>query len=358
MIHEMVYNEVKCIHERYVMKKKMQRSRRFSNMFTKDIVHGFVPEGTRAVESEEYANFESMETIHLPDGLESIGERAFFGCINLREISLPQSLTSIGRAAFYYCHQLSFISIPSGIERISDECFLDCNLSRIVFSENLKHIGALSFAYNKLKEIRIPKTIETLDHGSFYRTKHIIVYDTLKDGLQYAMHNLHPGLAPAALPWGGHRVTVLSAEDKSEKYSFYVPGSLWTPARQEMISLYDGAMIDFARYDAMYDRIQAAEDKVQVALLRLTYPFELEESARKMYVAALRQYSKKALEKVVFAKDYGLLKLCEEIGLLNCENIDYFIHYASERDENVEIRTFLMNFKHKHCEIKKPDLFL
>ncbi|MDO5695249.1 MAG: leucine-rich repeat domain-containing protein [Eubacteriales bacterium] len=339
------------------MKRRIEGSRSFTNMFHEDMVHGFVPEGTKELAAEAFSNFESLETVHLPDGLEGIGERAFFGCNRLREISLPASLKHIGRAAFYYCRRLRSLSVPSGIERIADETFLECNLSRIVFSDNLKHIGRLAFAYNNLKEIRIPKTVETLDHGAFYRCKHLIVYDTLQDGLQYAGHNLHPGLA-TGLPWGGHRVTVLDAATGALKYTFYVAGSLWTPARQEMMELYDGASIDFAHYDALFERVRAAEDRVSIALLRLTHPFELSEAARSTYIDDLHAHAKTALEQVVFDKNYALLKLCSEIGLLTCDNVDYFIHYASERPDNVEIRTFLLNFKNEHCQRGRMDLFL
>lgn len=327
-------------------------------MFDDSVVHGFIPEGIQRIEDEGYSNYESLESIHLPEGLIQIGNRAFFGCHNLREITFPSTLVSIGKAAFYYCHSLTHISLPENIKEISDECFLDCNISRIVFPRNLESIGELAFAYNKLKTIVIPKTVKNLSAGSFYKCKHIYVYENLASGLDVAMHNLHPGLAMGALPWSAHRVSVLDKDTSDEKYSFFVSGSLWVPARQEFLSLYDGARVDFAKYDSLINKISGALDRVEVALLRVAYPYEIEEKAKINYIKILHENSKLALEKVIFDRNYKMLKLLDNIGIISCDNIDYLIDYACERSNNAEIRTYLLNYKNENCKKESFNLYI
>ena len=171
----------------------------------------------------------------LPQALTIIGARAFGGCINFSgELDLPDGLTNIGDGAFNGCGKLSSLTIPDSIERIGCDAFGGCqfllsdekgfvivdgwligcsyvldpkdleiikldlsavrgiadmpgmlwiypNLREVVFSENLKRIGAGFFAgCMALQTISLPDSLESIGEQAFMGC------DNLLDGNSYS----------------------------------------------------------------------------------------------------------------------------------------------------------------------------
>lgn len=318
----------------------------------------YVQSGTIKINDDEYKGNENLENIVLPNTLTHIGDRAFFGCKNLKNIVLPSELVSMGRAAFYYCKGIKNIVIPKGIRKIEKEAFLDCSLTNVIFSNSLEYIDELAFAYNNLATVELPYTVRKISHGSFYKTRHLIAYNNIEGGLEYAMHNLKPGLAVSAIPWLGHRLTIKDAITKDIIFSIYIAGSYWIPARNKVLALYSGGEFDIEGYDKLFETIRSIDDRAYISLLRLQYPYKLSKDAKDMYIEDLRKNAVKVVQKVIYDNDITLLKQCDTYGLIDEENIDVLLMNSYEKHINVEIRAYLMSKKSAFSSIKKDSLYL
>lgn len=90
----------------------------------------------------EYKGDMNEETsIKVKEGTTRINENAFYGKDKLSNIELPDSISIIDNNAFYGCINLTYIFLP----------------------ENLKSIGSCAFENSGIKQILIPKTVETLN---------------------------------------------------------------------------------------------------------------------------------------------------------------------------------------------------
>ena len=73
----------------------------------------------------------------------------------------------------YYvsCLPVKTFEIPTTIIRLDEGCFAYCEeLEHITIPENIQRIGRYAFAECGLKELHIPKTVETIDMNAFFQT--------------------------------------------------------------------------------------------------------------------------------------------------------------------------------------------
>ena len=99
-----------------------------------------VADNIKEIPDEFFMNHHYMEEVCLPFGLEKIGDRAFRGCEKLKSIRIPDTVTSIGKWVFSVCEQLE----------------------EIIISNSLREAGDYAFYWNKVKKIKLPKTVEKL----------------------------------------------------------------------------------------------------------------------------------------------------------------------------------------------------
>lgn len=82
---------------------------------------------------------------------------------------MPESLTTIGKEAFYACY-LKNISIPKSVTSIEEGTFSHClYLTSVTLPNTLKNIGANAFSYStKLTYINLPQSLTTIGREAFY----------------------------------------------------------------------------------------------------------------------------------------------------------------------------------------------
>lgn len=317
-----------------------------------------INDGVIKIDDGQFMSNEKLENIFIPQSVTEIGARAFFGCKNLKDVVLPKNLTSIRRAAFYYCRGINRIVIPRGITKIEKETFLECSLNNVIFPPTLEIVDDLAFAYNKFTTVNLPKSIKFLGHGCFYKTRHIIAYNEVQEGLNYALHNLKPGLAISAIPWLGHRLTIKDSKTDDILFSIYIAGSYWIPTRNKILSLYNGTNFDIEQYDSLFETIRAVDDRINVAILRLKFQYELSDYHKKMYIKFLRDNSIMTVQKIIYEDDIEFLKWVDNKGFITSENIDRFISSSYEKDNNVETRSYLLKRKINLSQKNEMDLYL
>ena len=131
------------------------------------------------------------ENVVIPEGVETIDAYAFTWISNLKSVIFPSTLRRIASSAFRSCG-LTSLDIPSSVTYISpgafndnrlpdDEAFIfqrksdgsiddttlvsygGANRNNIIIPETVKTISSSVFTYIGVKEITIPKTVETIE---------------------------------------------------------------------------------------------------------------------------------------------------------------------------------------------------
>ncbi len=140
------------------------------------------------VGADEFAGCVNLQQLTLNDNVTKIEKKAFIDCKKLRNIDLPNSLTTIGDYAFYGCLSLGTLSIPSSLKNVGYLAFYDCGLDlvtidmetipdemfdsahylkKVVFTDNVKKIGANAFQHCDLQEIRLGNNVTEVGEGAF-----------------------------------------------------------------------------------------------------------------------------------------------------------------------------------------------
>ena len=103
------------------------------------------------------------------EGVETLGDYSFAECSNLKEVSLSQNLTSINDGVFYKCASLNTISLPDKVVSIGNSAFESCwNLPDVAFPSSVKSIGNSAFKEcNKMESLVIPKTVNSVGASAF-----------------------------------------------------------------------------------------------------------------------------------------------------------------------------------------------
>ena len=166
------------------------------------------------ISSEAFSGKKTILSITLPSTIKSIGSYAFQNCYALKYISIPSAVTSIGSYAFYGCvsmqdlyiedvgawcniafsnaysnpmyhadkiylngERVSEIVIPSTVETVKSMAFYYANLKSIVISEGVKSISSSAFNKSEIESITIPSTVTSIAGGAFvYASKLEKVY--------------------------------------------------------------------------------------------------------------------------------------------------------------------------------------
>jgi len=148
---------------------------------------------TIGIANYAFYNLAALTQVSLPDTIKYIGKNAFHKCVALESIRIPALVTTVPDYAFYGCTALTrvdlsnattigvsaFYNAGSGVpmvdsegnqiggafeitnseqvESIGNYAFRNCSyLESFTFGENLKYLGAYSFAGTSLKSVNIP----------------------------------------------------------------------------------------------------------------------------------------------------------------------------------------------------------
>lgn len=160
-----------------------------------------------AIKSGAFQNDKKISGVIIPSSVESIGNNAFLNCTNLSYVNISNNskLKTIGGGAFENTKISKFI-IPDNVTEISATAFIDCDNITLTVSENnktfavidrvlfnkiekalvwypdyleaetyvvpdgIKKIESCAFAYSRVKEIVIPKTVEKIEDGEYKKS--------------------------------------------------------------------------------------------------------------------------------------------------------------------------------------------
>jgi hypothetical protein len=146
-------------------------------------------------------DIDEMCVITFDRDITTISNSAFSGCTTLESITLPNSVTEIKSYAFYNCTGLKKVTLGSGLCSVGDYAFSGCpgelfvnsditgrwfnmaKFTKIIFGDNVVHIGTDAFNNLTIKDIVWGKNIETIGKRAFNscdQISNIIIPETVK----------------------------------------------------------------------------------------------------------------------------------------------------------------------------------
>lgn len=127
---------------------------------------GIIPEGTKVIAAEAFADCTDLSRIWIPDSVTEIGDFAFSGCTHLVSIKIPESVKKIGFSAFAGCHSLTRLDLPNTIEIIDDRAFADCTGLTDIFLPSFEELKSWLFSgCTGLTNIEIPITVKVIGNA-------------------------------------------------------------------------------------------------------------------------------------------------------------------------------------------------
>ena len=98
-----------------------------------------------------------LAALTIPASVTTLGEKAFVNQ-NITSVILPETLTSLGTYTFMGCNKLGTIRVECA--EIPDFCFVQCGLTNLTLSHNVKKIGSNILNYTTLKELTYEGSLE------------------------------------------------------------------------------------------------------------------------------------------------------------------------------------------------------
>ncbi|MBR3201249.1 MAG: leucine-rich repeat protein [Mogibacterium sp.] len=314
--------------------------------------------------------------------IEEIGDLAFFHCGKLDIPEIPQSLTKAGAGAFShtglkhadlhwfeeipanifsYCTSMGYADV-SGARVIHDDAFAGCReLSYVKFGE-LEKIGARAFQKCSSLEIAVlPDTLQSMGDEAFEKIRPRLVIpksvchiggnclgpvdirksvSIYKSGL-YEFRNYFLGdrIVPEKEDEHEHfymyesSIDVRVQDDGTDKTVGFIPlfcdmdpdmrRNLIDAFREDNTFNYD--LFDTVLFSAMSWN-QRCRDKV--AVVRLKYPFELSDTARKEYSDYLRTHADRIARRAVWERNTDVLSYLCENSLISSGGIMKLLDYS------------------------------
>ena len=151
------------------------------------------PSQVKNIGNRAFGNCYNIKGITLSDVLQGIGYQAFAGCKGITEITIPESVKEIKGYSFEACEKLQTvyfnaidcvtddavntpfrrighpIKVVCGdkAKNINDSMFSGSDVAEIDLGEAVEKIGYCAFEACKLKEIKIPKSVTSIECHAF-----------------------------------------------------------------------------------------------------------------------------------------------------------------------------------------------
>lgn len=128
-----------------------------------------IPDSVSSINSDAFSFCKNLKSIVLPNDLDIISSGLFWDCTNLEEVNIPDSVTEIEFNAFSGCKKIKITELPEGICVIGESAFAGCeSLESIVLPEGLETIEYEAFsACTNLKKVTIPSSVCEIDETAF-----------------------------------------------------------------------------------------------------------------------------------------------------------------------------------------------
>ena len=266
-----------------------------------------------------------------------IGAYAFYELRDMTRIQLPRSLKNIENHAFAECRFLEQIEFPKGTERIDDYAFYNCTrLSRVVLPETLVHMGYGAFRNDSdLRDIHL-HTVQGMESQI-----NTILSDTNFE-LTVTFHYVDGHISQLVFTDFFYEETA-NEEARQFNHKTYGSGSLY----RNCIS---STGIDYMKYDEIFELTIHRDEPATVmdlALKRLSYPYELASQARRFYIEHLKSMGAQVLFYLVETKRWSLFPLLTEGEPLPKEMLDAGIAFG-QKNQVPEFVSMLMQYKNAH----------
>ena len=334
-----------------------------------------IPEGTEIIGENAFANNETLKKVTIPNYVISIGKNAFRNCKNLSEVVLPTSMERLEESVFENCTQLQTIHWPKMLKTIGAKCFRGASLETLTIPSSVENIENYAFARTHTKKVELPKTVRTIGISVFAGVPDITVYDNITPDAKPAesyeddsngMWNSRVGcigieqkesyVAGACnCDWYDHTISVKSADTGTLKFSVPMVGT--TETRNIWCSLASswGANAEFAftHLDGdKFGKMKDMDNKLRIALLRLSQKYALSAEAEQMYGAWIKKNGAKLIGKLIAKGDLEQIITVSGYGAISKTNIGKMVDAANAANQ-IEIAAWLMDYQNRYFTKKK-----
>ncbi len=234
-----------------------------------------IPEGVTEIGGSAFGSCINLKSVVIPQGVKLVGSQAFEGCTSLSSVVFPEQLNLIRNNAFSNCSSLTSLVIPEGVKEVGESAFSGCNnLASVTFSEGMERIGLKTFQGCSLSEIDLPMSLNLIGKDAFKltRVKEInIVYRH-----RASLGNGHPGFS---------RLIINLLDDNRNRITKLLSPYAETEEGYDEFfgKLLLGKIDHLSEYDELFSASRGtAEQKGEIALLRLANPYELDEKHREV----------------------------------------------------------------------------
>lgn len=296
----------------------------------------------RLVKAEGKDKVVSLPDVWNDHPVTAIGEYAFYEQREMTRIRLPRSMKVIGDHAFAECRFLEQIEFPKGTERIDDYAFYNCTrLARVVLPGTLTHMGYGAFRNDSdLRDIHL-YTVQGMESQI-----NTILSDTNFE-LTVTFHYKDGNVSQLVFTDFFYEETA-NEEARQFNHKTYGSGSLY----RNCIS---STGIDYMKYDEIFELTIHRDEPTTVmdlALKRLSYPYELASQARRFYIDYLKSMGAQVLFYMVETKRWYLFSLLTEGEPLPKGMLDAGIEFG-QKNQVPEFVSMLMQYKNVHYSSMK-----
>lgn len=127
-----------------------------------------IPEGVKYICERAFCFAHCIQSVTMPDTLVYIGWYAFYACTSLTKVNLGKGIQQISESNIFDACHIVDLDIPEQVKYIGDMTFQHAGIKNLHLHEGLLNIGSSAFAYNKIKEVEIPNSVQTLGKRCFF----------------------------------------------------------------------------------------------------------------------------------------------------------------------------------------------
>jgi len=286
----------------------------------------------------------SLTSITIPVSVTMIGSRTFFGCTSLTSVVIPPSVEKIGDFAFYYCTNLTTINLPIGIKVFGYRIFFGCkNLTNVKLHTGdqptseffLNHTREINATYYPAHDEVVLSLHPEEGRGQKAKTRTSITLPSLDTSKGPIARLFFPRV---------HNIS----HNLKQNYHVHNLGYY-----DLMASLLNGTIKHLSEYDALFPSFQGdSYETAQAALLRLQYPYELEESYRAVYLSYLKRYAHNFVRFFIQQGNIAVVSSLVELSLIPVKSIQSFVDIAS-KNEFPEMVAILLDYQDKNRGISR-----
>ena len=129
----------------------------------KSIKRVYITSNVTTLSDSAFLSCHSLEEVYISDSVLKFGSCVFDDCSALKKVRLPQQPTEYGSFLFKNCKSLESVIIPETYSKIPDGCFAWSGIKNINIPSSVKEIAQEAFrGCNRLVSIEIPKTVRLL----------------------------------------------------------------------------------------------------------------------------------------------------------------------------------------------------